>query len=160
MAFALIALGFVVTLVLAWYHGERGQQRVTGVELLILAGVFAIGGFLIWHYGGQGPSPAAIASTAAPAAANSVAASAPAASIPAKSIAVLPFENLSADKDNRYFADGMQNLILTKLADSGDLKVISRTSTLSGTAIWACTRMPKSRSCSGAPWLSPRTMSS
>jgi TolB-like protein/Tfp pilus assembly protein PilF len=49
--------------------------------------------------------------------------------IPAKSIAVLPFENLSQDKDNAYFADGMQDLILTKLADIGDVKVISRTST-------------------------------
>ena len=46
-----------------------------------------------------------------------------------KSIAVLPFENLSTDKNNGYFADGMQDLILTKLADIGDLKVISRTST-------------------------------
>jgi TolB-like protein len=51
------------------------------------------------------------------------------ASAPAKSIAVLPFENLSADKDNAYFVAGMQDLILTKLADIGDLKVISRTST-------------------------------
>jgi serine/threonine-protein kinase len=42
---------------------------------------------------------------------------------------VLPFENLSTDKGNEYFADGMQDLILTKLADIGDLKVISRTST-------------------------------
>ncbi|HJP97834.1 MAG TPA: tetratricopeptide repeat protein [Rhodanobacteraceae bacterium] len=50
--------------------------------------------------------------------------------IPAKSIAVLPFENLSNDKTNAYFADGMQDLILTKLADVGDLKVISRTSTM------------------------------
>jgi serine/threonine-protein kinase len=41
----------------------------------------------------------------------------------------LPFENLSEDKDNAYFADGMQDLILTKLAGIGDLKVISRTST-------------------------------
>jgi len=46
-----------------------------------------------------------------------------------KSIAVLPFENMSADPDNRYFAEGMQDMILTKLADIGDLKVISRTST-------------------------------
>ena len=46
-----------------------------------------------------------------------------------KSIAVLPFENLSPDKSNVYFADGMQDMILTKLADIGDLKVISRTST-------------------------------
>jgi TolB-like protein len=49
--------------------------------------------------------------------------------IPARSIAVLPFENLSTDKGNAYFADGIQDLILTKLADINDLKVIARTST-------------------------------
>src|SRR2546423_54604 len=49
--------------------------------------------------------------------------------IPAKSVAVLPFENLSSDKENAYFADGIQDEILTKLASIADLKVISRTST-------------------------------
>src|SRR3954447_530798 len=48
---------------------------------------------------------------------------------PEKSIAVLPFENLSDDKANAYFADGIQDEILTKLARIADLKVISRTST-------------------------------
>ncbi|MGH8280035.1 MAG: tetratricopeptide repeat protein, partial [Gammaproteobacteria bacterium] len=51
-------------------------------------------------------------------------------SILAKSVAVLPFENLSTDNNNEYFVAGMQGLILTKLADIGDLKVISRTSTM------------------------------
>ena len=46
-----------------------------------------------------------------------------------KSIAVLPFENLSEDKANAYFADGIQDEILTRLAKIADLKVISRTST-------------------------------
>jgi eukaryotic-like serine/threonine-protein kinase len=50
-------------------------------------------------------------------------------SAPEKSIAVLPFENLSADKGNAYFADGIQEEILTRLSRIGDLKVISRTST-------------------------------
>ena len=49
--------------------------------------------------------------------------------IPEKSIAVLPFENLSEDKANAYFADGIQDEILTRLAKIADLKVISRTST-------------------------------
>jgi len=49
--------------------------------------------------------------------------------IPAKSIAVLPFENLSKDENNAYFATGMQDEILTRLAGIRDLKVISRTST-------------------------------
>jgi serine/threonine-protein kinase len=50
--------------------------------------------------------------------------------IPEKSIAVLPFENLSEEKANAYFADGVQDEILTDLAKIGDLKVISRTSVL------------------------------
>src|SRR5262245_18432896 len=49
--------------------------------------------------------------------------------IPDKSIAVLPFENLSEEKGNAYFAEGIKNEILTKLATVRDLKVISRTST-------------------------------
>src|SRR5438445_69846 len=48
-----------------------------------------------------------------------------------KSIAVLPFENLSGDPDNAYFADGIQDDILTNLSKIGDLKVISRTSVMS-----------------------------
>ena len=50
-------------------------------------------------------------------------------SIPEKSIAVLPFENLSRDPDNAYFAEGIQDEILTRLSKIADLKVISRTST-------------------------------
>ena len=49
--------------------------------------------------------------------------------IPQKSVAVLPFENLSGDPDNAYFADGIQEEILTRLAGIADLKVISRSST-------------------------------
>ncbi|MGH8413365.1 MAG: tetratricopeptide repeat protein [Gammaproteobacteria bacterium] len=63
---------------------------------------------------------AAQAKTVTPAAASA---------IPAKSIAVLPFDNLNVDKKNAYFVAGIQDLILAKLADIGDLKVISRTST-------------------------------
>ena len=54
---------------------------------------------------------------------------APAAEIESKSIAVLPFENLSEEKANAYFAEGIQDEILTRLAKIADLKVISRTST-------------------------------
>jgi TolB-like protein/Tfp pilus assembly protein PilF len=50
--------------------------------------------------------------------------------IPDKSIAVLPFENLSDNKENAYFADGVQDEILTHLAKIADLKVISRTSVM------------------------------
>jgi TolB-like protein len=127
-----LAIGFVVALVLAWYHGERGAQKVSGTEIAILATLLAIGGGLLWGYGRTSSHPGAVGATRNPAAAQQSPVStarAGATAIPAKSIAVLPFENLSEDKGNAYFADGMQDLILTKLADIGDLKVISRTST-------------------------------
>jgi len=82
---------------------------------LIIAGCIAIavlliGGFLFWQR--QKPKASALASA-----------------IPEKSIAVMPFENLSRDLDNAYFADGIQDEILTRLSRIADLKVISRTST-------------------------------
>jgi TolB-like protein/Tfp pilus assembly protein PilF len=64
---------------------------------------------------GADPTPEAAASNSA--------------AVPGKSIAVLPFENLSKDENNAYFASGMQDEILTRLAGIHDLKVISRTST-------------------------------
>lgn len=121
-----LVIGFFVVLVLAWYHGEKGAQRIGGMEIMILALLLAIGGALMWRFGAAAKTPH-FAVASAPASTPSVAAAAQA--IPAKSIAVLPFENLSNDKDNAYFVAGMQDLILTKLADIGDLKVISRTST-------------------------------
>ena len=127
-----LAIGFVVALILAWYHGERGAQKVSGTEIAILALLLAIGGGLLWGYGRTSSHPAVTGAARDAAALKQHPASmAPARAIPipAKSIAVLPFENLSEDKGNAYFADGMQDLILTKLADIGDLKVISRTST-------------------------------
>jgi serine/threonine-protein kinase len=129
-----LAAGFFVVLVLAWYHGEREAQKVTGTELLILALLLAIGGGALWHFAPMprtAPTAAtttALATRTTPSAAKTTT-SISTVTIPAKSIAVLPFENLSDEKGNAYFADGMQDLILTKLADIGDLKVISRTST-------------------------------
>ena len=66
----------------------------------------------------------------APSSAKNIAPLASALPIPAKSIAVLPFENRSEDKANAYFADGIQQEILTRLSKIADLKVTSRTSTL------------------------------
>jgi len=122
-----LAIGFFFAIVLAWYHGERGAQRVTGTELLILALLLAIGGGLLWQF--ERTTSATSGPDAAQRNPGAILLMTPIAAIPAKSIAVLPFENLSGDKGNAYFAEGMQDLILTKLADIGDLKVISRTST-------------------------------
>src|SRR5439155_7860642 len=52
------------------------------------------------------------------------------ADVPEKSIAVLPFDNLSRDPDNAFFTDGVQDEILTDLAKVADLKVISRSSVM------------------------------
>jgi TolB-like protein/Tfp pilus assembly protein PilF len=117
-------VGFFVTLILAWYHGERGAQRVTWTELLILALLLSLGGGFLWHFAGTTHEPAIRAVPH-----DKLASATPAVTIPDKSIAVLPFENLSSDKDNAYFADGIQDEILTRLSKVADLKVISRTST-------------------------------
>jgi TolB-like protein len=121
-----LGTGFFVTLVLAWFHSEKGAQKVTTRELLALASVLVLGGGVLWHFERVGHADAI---AGAPRVASANGAAVGAAAIPPKSIAVLPFENLSHDKDNAYFADGMQDLILTKLAVISDLKVISRTST-------------------------------
>ncbi len=135
LAILALAVGFVLALLLAWYHGEQGRQRVSGTELMIITLVLAFGGVLLWFVGRSASRPAMpttpVAATARVASVvHEPAPPATSTAIPAKSIAVLPFENLSSDKNNAYFADGMQDLILTKLASIGDLAVISRTSTL------------------------------
>ena len=48
--FIAAGVGFPVALLLAWYHGERGEQKVSGTELLLLALVLAVGGGLLWRF--------------------------------------------------------------------------------------------------------------
>jgi drug/metabolite transporter (DMT)-like permease len=59
MRFVIIALsiGLFVTLVLAWYHGERGAQRVSGTELLIIGLVLAVGGGFLWRFAATSRAP-------------------------------------------------------------------------------------------------------
>ena len=121
------AIGLVITLVLAWYHGERGQQRVTGIELFIVAVLLAIGGGMLWrvaHIDNPAASvaPPPVASAPAPAPAK---AGAPA---DLKSIAVLPLANTSGDPSNEYFSDGLSEELISVLARIPDLKIIGRTS--------------------------------
>ncbi len=86
-------------------HRARARRATITIALLLLAGIAAA--FVL------------VAKKSAKLAAN----------VPEKSIAVLPFENLSEEKGNAYFAEGMQDEILARLAKIADLKVISRTST-------------------------------
>ncbi len=130
-------VGFFVVLVLAWYHGERGAQRVSATELLIVTLLLVIGGGLLWHFAPRAPETE-MAQTGSDSSSGNRSAARSVARRPEKeaefvsdkSIAVLPFANLSDDKANAYFADGMQDEILTKLSKIGALRVISRTSTL------------------------------
>ena len=119
---ALLLVGFPVALVLAWMFDitTTGIQRTSAVEAhpqprsrrrrnVIL---LAVGGALVSLAAGFFLLPRAVAHKVD------------------KSIAVLPFENLSGDPDNAYFADGIQDDVLTNLSKIGDLKVISRTSVM------------------------------
>ena len=117
------AIGFLATLVIAWYHGEHGAQRVSSTELLILALLLGIGGVLALRL-----SPR---SDAASAARPAVGTSAAAAAADPHSIAVLPFVNMSGDKDNDYFSDGISEEILNVLAGIPALHVAARTSSFS-----------------------------
>ncbi len=115
-----LAIGLPVVLVIAWYHGDRGQQRVTVTELAIITLLFLVGGGIFWRYERAGERPPAPAETAgaAPTAAGATEAS----------IAVLPFVNMSDEADTEYFSDGLAEEILNALAQIPGLRVPSRTS--------------------------------
>jgi TolB-like protein len=135
----LLILGFPVALILAWAFEitpegikraedvspddsitSRGGRKLVGITIalaVIAAGLLAF---------------QLLRSKSTPTPRQSEAATVPALTsqpIPDKSIAVLPFDNLSRDPDNAYFASGIQDEIITRLAKIADLKVISRTST-------------------------------
>jgi adenylate cyclase len=125
----LIIIGLPIALVLAWMfeltpHGikrtedvdfataARQPKKRVWIFVVAISGLVSIGLFFLGRY--------TVGSKAAVTAPNEIS---------NKSIAVLPFESLSEDKSNAYFAEGVQEEILTRLAKVADLKVISRTST-------------------------------
>ncbi|MEY2480739.1 MAG: adenylate cyclase [Verrucomicrobiota bacterium] len=120
-----IVIGFPIAIVLAWAFeltpegikltedvdlpvGKKTKSRVW-IYIVIVGAALSLGLFFLARYGFRN------------------AATSP--EVPAKSIAVLPFDNLSRDPDNAYFAEGIQDEILTRLSKLADFKVISRTST-------------------------------
>src|SRR6188474_2861121 len=124
---ALLALliGLPVVLVLAWYHGDRGQQRISTPEFAILTLLLLLGGGAFWYYHRVNETPSAATTAAQPAA---PAAPLETAAPDEKSIAVLPFADMSAKKDQEYMSDGIAEELLNLLAKVPDLKVIARTS--------------------------------
>jgi TolB-like protein/Tfp pilus assembly protein PilF len=126
----LIILGLPIALVLAWTFEltpqgikrtetadampeTARQKKHTWIYVVVIAGLFSIGLFFLGRYSAKNATPR----------------QSEAATVSQKSIAVLPFDNLSRDPDNAYFCEGVQDEILTRLAKIADLKVISRTST-------------------------------
>ena len=121
----LIMIGFPIALIIAWAFEltPQGLQRTETLDekgippsknrawifVVIIAGVMSLGLFFLGRYTVVGNRSLT--------------------SLPSKSIAVLPFDNLSRDPDNAFFAEGIQDEILARLAKIADLKVISRTST-------------------------------
>ena len=127
-----VALGFIPTLVFSWVfemtpQGLRRDEEVAPEEsnapqtarrmdrMIIAVLVLALGYFVVDKFA-FAPRRAATSKDQLPA-------------LPEKSIAVLPFDSLSEEKANAYFADGIQDEVLARLAQIADLKVISRTST-------------------------------
>ncbi len=134
----LVAIGFPIALVIAWAFEltpeglkrtedadavatARPPRKLTWIFVVVIGASLSIGLFFVGRYTSRDKAPRQEASATRPEAAT--------VAIPQKSIAVLPFENLSDDKGAAYFADGIQDEILTKLASIADLRVISRTST-------------------------------
>ena len=125
-----IVTGFPIALVVAWAFeltpeglkrtevadamppASIGRKRYAWIYIVVIGAVISVVLFFVGRFTVQNKT-----TTAAPN------------DIPSKSIAVLPFDSLSEDKSNAYFAEGVQDEILTRLAKVADLKVISRTST-------------------------------
>ena len=113
-----LLIGLPIVLVLAWYHGDRGQQRITHPEFAILTLLLLLGGGAFWYY--QRTSETATAAT--PPSPTAVATATD------RSIAVLPFVNMSGDPANEYFSDGVTEELLTRLTLIPQLQVTARTS--------------------------------
>jgi hypothetical protein len=121
VATILLAIGLPIVLVIGWYHGERGQQRVSGPELALLTLLVLIGGGLLWFYAHRREATIPTIATSKPTSTAAVTDTRP-------SIAVLPFDNRSRLDDDAYFVDGIHDDILTQLSKISALRVISRTS--------------------------------
>jgi len=123
-----LAIGLPVAMTLAWYHGDRGEQSVTRAELAVLTLLLFLGGGVLWLFGNR-----SVPATATVKAVPAVPAQTPlvVTSDSRPSIAVLPFVNMSPEKDQEYFSDGLSEQMLDVLAKVPQLRVIARTSSFS-----------------------------
>jgi len=127
----IVAFGFLAILIVAWYHGEKGHQRVQGTEVALLTAVFAATVAVSWYVASTTP-----ATSVGPAAAEATPASGetqlalfdPA--LAASSVAVLPFANMTPDQQNDYLTEGITEDIIAELGKVAGLRVISRTSVM------------------------------
>jgi TolB-like protein/Tfp pilus assembly protein PilF len=119
-----LALGSLLVLVLAWYHGDKGDQRVSRPELAILATIVTLVCGTLWWYVSRIDESAWVVDTGVSETGHAVEAD-------AASVAVLPFVDMSPGKDQEYFADGMSEELLNLLAQIPQLHVIARTSSFS-----------------------------
>ncbi|HET7931596.1 MAG TPA: hypothetical protein VFL63_09470, partial [Rhodanobacteraceae bacterium] len=115
-----LCIGFFVVLVLAWYHGDKGAQKIGGVELLILALLLVIGGSLLWYFARPTAATTRMA-TAAAAAPKPPTKFAP----PPDTLVVLPFANLGGDPKQQYFSDGITEELTNALGQNTGLRVIA-----------------------------------
>ena len=119
-ATVVLLFGLVVTLVLAWYHGERGRQRVGAAEMALLATLLALAGGSVWMLKGRS-DPANSQASMAGDGRSAVPTAEPV-------LAVLPFTDLSPGSDQAYFADGLHEELLHQLSILRGLHLNSRTS--------------------------------
>jgi TolB-like protein/Flp pilus assembly protein TadD len=120
IATLVLLIGLPIVLVLAWYHGDRGEQRASSSEIAMLVGLLLAGGGVLWWHqrAVEGPANAVNPPAVKPVVDSN----------PRPSIAVLPFENRSRLEDDVFFVDGIHDDILMQLTKVGALKVIARTS--------------------------------
>jgi TolB-like protein/Tfp pilus assembly protein PilF len=126
--FALL-LGLPIVVTLAWYHGHRAQHRVSRTEIAILGILLVIAGSVLWFLGRSSHDRAGALERAGPVTGSPLATAAFAP--PPHSIAVLPFVNLSGDKEQEYFSDGLTEELLNSLTQFTELQVAARTSSFS-----------------------------